>query len=301
LFREGGLVVFSAIDLTWVIRWLVIASSLSLYYIVFSLGIVLTFGMHKVVNFAHGAIYMVGAFTGFVIYNLTGSFIVALVGGFVGPFILGALLERVLISRLYGSDSTSTFLLTFALSFIMIGVVKFFAGAKFRALEVAGVLSGRLDFAGTSVPTYRLFFIGFTVLVIIAVYLFLTKTKVGSIVRAGTSDSTAVEVLGINVKNYFTLMFGVGSGLAGLTGVLFAPLFNLYPGMGDEVLLWGFIVVIIGGLGSFAGCIVGGIIIGLLHSFGTLVFGEYVMFVTYALLIIVLSVRPRGIFVGREV
>ena len=292
---------FSAIDLTWVVRWVLIALSLSLYYIVFSLGIVLTFGMHKVVNFAHGAIYMVGAFIGLVIYNLTGNFPVSLVAGFVGPFVLGALLERVVISRLYGSDSTSTFLLTFGLSFIMIGIVKFFAGAKFRAFDVAGILSSRLDIAGTFVPSYRLFFIGFTVLVIILVYLFLTKTKVGSIVRAGTSNSTAVEVLGINVKNYFTLMFGVGSGLAGLTGVLFAPLFNLYPAMGDEILLWGFIVVIIGGLGSFAGCIVGGVIIGLLHSFGTLVFGEYVMFATYALLIIVLSVRPRGIFVGREV
>ena len=292
---------FSAINLTWLVRWGIIASSQSLYYIVFSLGIVLTFGMHKVVNFAHGAIYMVGAYVGFGVYTLTGNFVVALIAGFAAPFFLGALLERVLISRLYGSDSTSTFLLTFALSFIMVGIVKFIATAKYRALDVAGMLAGRLDIAGTSVPAYRLFFIGFTVLIIILVYLFLTKTKVGSIVRAGTSNSTAVEVLGINVKNYFTLMFGVGSGLAGLTGVLFAPLFNLYPGMGDEILLWGFIVVIIGGLGSFTGSIVGGVILGVLHSFGSLVFGEYVMFATYALLIIVLSVRPRGIFVGREV
>ncbi len=224
---------FSSINLTWLVRWGIIAASQSLYYIIFSLGIVLTFGMHKVVNFAHGAIYMVGAYIGFGVYALTGNFAAALVSGFVIPFFLGALLERVLISRLYGADSTSTFLLTFALSFIMIGIVKFIMSAKYQALDVAGMLSRRLDIAGTSVPTYRLFFIGFTIFVVVMVYIFLTKTKVGSIVRAGTSDSTAVEVLGINVNNYFTLMFGVGSGLAGLTGVLFAPLFNLYPGMGD--------------------------------------------------------------------
>lgn len=292
---------FPAIDLAWVIRWGLIAISLSLYYIVFSLGIVLTFGMHKVINFAHGAIYMVGAYIGFGVYTLTGNFAVALIAGFAGPFLLGAILERVLISRLYGSDSTGTFLITFALSFIMVGIVKFIASARYKAIDVAGILAGRIEIAGRIVPIYRLFFIGFTILIIIMVYLFLTKTKVGSIVRAGTSNSTAVEVLGINIKNYFTLMFGVGSGLAGLTGVLFAPLFNLYPGMGDEILLWGFIVVIIGGLGSFVGSIVGGVILGVLHSLGSLVFGEYVMFATYALLIIVLSVRPRGIFVGREI
>jgi len=288
------------ITLAWAIRWGVIASSLSLYYIVFSLGLVLTFGLHKVINFAHGAIYMVGAYIGLVVFTLTGNFGAAMIAGFAGPFALGALFERGLISRLYGADPSSSFLVTFGLSFILVGIVKALATAQYRAFDVPGILAARLDIAGATVLSYRLFFIGIAVAIIIGVHLFLTKTKVGSIVRAGTADSTAVEVLGINIKNYFTLMFGIGSGLAGLTGVLFAPLFNVYPVMGDEVLLWGFIVVIIGGLGSFVGSIIGGIIIGVLHSLGSLVFGEYVMFATYALLIIVLSVRPRGIFGGRE-
>ncbi len=288
------------IDLAWLIRWGVIASSLSLYYIVFSLGLVLTFGLHKVINFAHGAIYMVGAFIGLLVYTLTGNFGAALIAGFAGPFALGALLERGLISRLYGGDPSGSFLVTFGLSFILIGIVKVIATAKYRAFDVPALLAQRLDIGGATVSLYRLFAIGIAVLIIILVYLFLTKTKVGSIVRAGTVDSTAVEVLGINIKKYFTLIFGIGSGLAGLTGVLFAPLFNVYPVMGDEILLWGFVVVIIGGLGSFLGSIVGGIVIGILHSLGSIVFGEYVMFATYALLIIVLSVRPRGIFGGKE-
>ena len=288
------------ITLAWAIRWGVIASSLSLYYIVFSLGLVLTFGLHKVINFAHGAIYMVGAYIGLVVFTLTGNFGAALIAGFAGPFALGALFERGLISRLYGADPSSSFLVTFGLSFILVGIVKAIATAQYRAFEVPGILAARLDIGGATVLSYRLFFIGIAVAIIIGVYFFLTKTKIGSIVRAGTADSTAVEVLGINIKNYFTLMFGIGSGLAGLTGVLFAPLFNVYPTMGDEILLWAFIVVIIGGLGSFVGSIVGAIIIGVLHSLGSLVFGEYVMFATYALLIIVLSVRPTGIFGGRE-
>jgi branched-subunit amino acid ABC-type transport system permease component len=288
------------ITLAWAIRWGVIASSLSLYYIVFSLGLVLTFGLHKVTNFAHGAIYMVGAYIGLVVFTLTGNFGAALIAGFAGPFALGALFERGLISRLYGADPSSSFLVTFGLSFILVGIVKALATAQYRAFEVPGILAARLDIGGATVLSYRLFFIGIAVAIVIGVYLFLTKTKIGSIVRAGTADSTAVEVLGINIKNYFTLMFGIGSGLAGLTGVLFAPLFNVYPTMGDEILLWAFIVVIIGGLGSFVGSIVGAIIIGILHSLGSLVFGEYVMFATYAVLIIVLSVRPTGIFGGRE-
>lgn len=287
-------------DLAWIMRWGTIASSLSLYYIVFSLGLVLTFGMHKVTNFAHGALYMVGAFIGLLVYSITGNFGIAVIAGLAGPFAIGALLERGLISRIYGADPSGSFLVTFGLSFVLVGIVKNIATSQYRTFEVPALLSARIDILGATLSTYRLFVIGISVLIIILVYLFLTKTKVGSIVRAGTHDSNAVQVLGIDIKKYFTLMFGIGSGLAGLAGVLFAPLYNVYPTMGDEVLLWGFVVVIIGGLGSFWGSIIGGIIIGALHSLGSLVFGEYVMFATYALLIIVLSVRPRGIFGGRE-
>lgn len=288
------------IDLTWAIRWGVIATSLSLYYIVFALGLFLTFGIHKVINFAHGALYMVGAYIGLFVYTLTGNFGVALIAGFAGPFALGALLERGLISRLYRADPSSSFLITFGLAFVLVGLIKAIATARFRAFPVPELLASRLDIGGASVIAYRPFFIGIALLIVILTYLFLTRTKVGSIVRAGTTDSAAVEVLGIDIKKYFTLMFGVGSGLAGITGVLFAPLFNVYPTMGDEILVWAFVVVIIGGLGSFWGCIAGGVILGILHSFGSLVFGEYVMFATYVLTIIVLSVRPAGIFGRRE-
>ena len=288
------------IDLAWGIRWGVIGTSLSLYYIVFALGLFLTFGIHKVINFAHGALYMVGAYIGLFVYTLTGNFGVALIAGFAGPFALGALLERGLISRLYGADLSSSFLATFGLAFVLVGLIKAIATAQFRTFPFPELLGRRLEIGGEYILAYRLFFIGIAILIIILVYVFLTRTKVGSIVRAGATDSAAVEVLGIDIRKYFTLMFGIGSGLAGVTGVLFAPLFNVYPTMGDEILVWAFIVVIIGGLGSFWGCVAGGVILGILHSFGSLVFGEYVMFATYALLIIVLSVRPAGIFGRKE-
>lgn len=285
----------------WFVTWGVIAISLSLYYIIFSLGIVLTFGMHKVINFAHGALYMVGAYFGYVAYSVTGSFIFALLLSFIGPFFLGALLERFLISRLYGSDPTITFLITFALSFILIGIVKLLATVQYRSIEIPELLARRIFIGDLYIDAYRLFFMVFTILILILMNAFLTKTKVGSIVRAGTFNSTAVEVLGINVNNYFTLTFGIGSGLAGLCGVLFAPLFTaIYPTMGDGIILWGFVVVIIGGLGNFYGSIVGGIILGILHSFGSLILREYVLLFTYAIMIIILIVRPQGIFGGRE-
>lgn len=288
------------IDLAWAIRWGTIAGSLSLYYIVFSLGLFLTFGLHKVINFAHGALYMVGAYIGLFVYTLTGNFGVALIAGFAGPFALGALLERGLISRLYRADPSSSFLATFGLAFVLVGLLKAIATAQFRTFPLPELLGRRLEIGGEYILAYRLFFIGIALLIIILTYLFLTRTKVGSIVRAGTADSAAVEVLGIDIKKYFTLMFGIGSGLAGISGVLFAPLFNVYPTMGDEILVWAFTVVIIGGLGSFWGCIAGGVILGILHSLGTIVFGEYVMFATFILMIIVFSARPAGIFGRRE-
>ncbi len=285
----------------WFATWGIIALSLSLYYILFSLGIVLTFGMHKVVNFAHGALYMVGAYCGYIIYCSTNNFVLALLFGFSGSFILGALLERMIICRLYNSDSTITFLITFALSFIIIGIVKLVASAQFRTIKMPEALSKRIIMGDIRIEIYRLFFIIISIMILIGMHIFLTKTKIGNIVRAGTSNSIAVEILGINVSNFFTLTFALGSGIAGLCGVLFAPLFTaLYPTMGDEIILWGFVVVIIGGLGNFYGSIIGGIILGLLHSFGSLYLREYVLIFTYILVIIILTIRPQGILGGRE-
>ena len=139
---------FPEIDLAWGIRWGVIGASLSLYYMVFSLGLFLTFALHKVVNFAHGAIYMVGAYIGLFVYSLTGSFSVALIAGFAGPFALGALLERGLISRLYRVDPSSSFLATFGLSFVLVGLLKAIATAQFRTFLFPELLGRRLEIGG---------------------------------------------------------------------------------------------------------------------------------------------------------
>ena len=281
--------------LNTLLRWAMVSVSLSLFYILFSLGLTLIFGFHEVLNFAHGAVYMAGAFVGLFFYNVTGSFYVALAAGTVCSMLIGALSERGVISRLYGTDPANSFLATYAIGLALVGVVKFAAGSRFRRFDIPPELGGVVTIGKVTVTHYQLFFIGVVLLLIFLVGLLLTKTKIGIIIRAGTHSRSGVEVLGINVKNYFTLLFAIGSGLAGVAGVLMAPLLNVFPGMGDEIIIWAFVIVIIGGLGSYRGALIGGILIGLLHGIGGFFLGPYVTLATFAILIIILLIKPEGI------
>lgn len=278
-----------------VFRWTVVSVSLSLFYIVFSLGLTLIFGFHNIVNFSHGALYMVGAFIGLFFYHLSGNFYVAMLLSLISSILIGALLERTIVSRLYGTDPANSFLATFSFGLVLTGIVKLLAGSQYRRFDIPKELSGVFTFGSVTVTHYQLFFICVALLLIIGVRLLLDKTKIGLVIRAGTHSSVGVEVFGINVKNYFTLLFAIGSGLAGISGVLMAPLVNVFPGMGDEIIIWAFVIVIIGGLGSFSGAIIGGILIGILHGVGAFFLGSYVTLVTFSILIGILVFCPEGI------
>ncbi len=283
-----------------ILRWAVIAVSLSLFYILFSLGLTLIFGFHEVLNFAHGAFYMLGAYIGLLVFTLTGNFFVALIASMLGTMLIAALFERGLVSRLYGTDPANNFLLTFAFGLILIGSMKLIAGVQFKYFAQPELLTGFVTVGTVTIPHYRIFFIAMSILLIILVHMLLTRTRIGIIIRAGVIDRSAVEVLGIKVKNYFTLLFAIGSGLAGIAGVLMAPLGTLYPAMGGEIIIWAFIIVIIGGLGSFKGAIIAGVIIGLLHSLGAIALGSDILLVTFVILILILSLRPEGLFGVRK-
>jgi branched-subunit amino acid ABC-type transport system permease component len=283
------------------LRWAVLAVSMCLFYILFSLGLTLIFGFHEVLNFAHGGFYMLGAYIGLLFFTLTGNFGVAIIASVLCTMLIAALFERGLVSKLYGTDPANNFLLTFAFGLTFIGIVKLIAGVQFKYFARPELLAGAVTVGTVTIPHYRIFFIAISILLIFLVHMLLTRTRIGIVIRAGVTDRSAVEVLGIKVKNYFTLLFAIGSGLAGIAGVLMAPLGTLFPGMGGELIIWAFIIVIIGGLGSFKGAIIGGIIIGLLHSLGAIVLGPDVLLVTFVILIVILLFKPQGLFGVRKI
>lgn len=284
-----------------VLMWTSVSVSLGLLYVIFSLGLTLIFGFHEIVNFAHGAFYMVGAFIGLFFYGLTGNFIIAVLAAVVGVMFLSALIERGLISRLYGTEPSNNFLLTFALSLVLAGVVKLIAGSSVRYFPLPEILSGSIFIGNLTIPVFRFFFIGASILLIYLVHLLLSRTKIGIIIRAGTANSSAVQVLGINVKNYFTLLFAIGSGLAAIAAVLAGPIMSVSPRMGDDIILWAFVIVIIGGLGSFKGAVVAGMVVGLIHGLGGVFLGQGSVLLTFAILIVILIVRPEGLFGVRRI
>lgn len=279
-----------------IVMWATVSFSVGLLYVLFSLGLTLIFGFHEVVNFAHGAFYMLGGFIGLFFYTISDNYAIALISSVIVTMALAALTERFLISRLYGTAPANNFLLTFAFGFVLIGFVKLIAGSGIRNFPVPKALNWSLTIGTFNIAAYRIFFIVFAAIVVFLIYLLLTKTMMGIIIRAGTANRPAVEVLGINVKNYFTILFAMGSGLAALSAVLAAPLLSVYPSMGDEIILWAFVIVIIGGIGSLKGAVIAGLLIGLLHGLGSIYLGPMSMVLTFCFFIVLLFLKPEGLF-----
>jgi len=226
------------------------------FYILLSLGLSIVFGMLGVVNFAHGAMYMLGAYAAYTICRLLGqSFWLALVLGPVIIGIIGMAIEATLIRRLYPFPHYYNLLLTFGIMLFLEELIRIVYSPVGKPFSTPGPFLGSLDLGFIVFPKYRIFVILVTVMCSAGIWLFLSKTKLGAIVRAGTDDSEMVSALGIDISKVFTLVFGIGAGLAGLAGVLAAPVQNIVPDMGANILVETFVVVIIGGLGSIAGSI----------------------------------------------
>jgi len=269
--------------------------ALGLLYVLVASGLTVIFGVTGVLNFAHGALYMAGAYLAIVVANATGSFWAALVVAPMVVMLLGAVIERSTIRPLYDRDIAYQMLLTFGIALMATDGVKFlFQGA--RSLQPPDVLIGATQLGPIVYPTYKLFVIVAAILITIALWAIFQLTNFGLIARAGSQNHGTVRILGIDISRYFTLVFAFGSLLAGLAGVLAAPFVGISANMGNEIILVSFIVVILGGLGSFRGSIIAGLLIGVTQTLGQSFVPSLTGYWIFIVLIGTLIVRPQGLF-----
>ncbi|MEO8715527.1 MAG: branched-chain amino acid ABC transporter permease [Acetobacteraceae bacterium] len=264
-------------------------------------GLTLIFGVLKIVNFAHGTFYMLGAYLALSTYQFTGSYLAAIAAGCLGMGIFGIAFERFLISRAYGTDVLMQLLICYAVVLIFDDVVKLVWGADFQSMGMPPAFQvPPLFIAGGVVPPFYLVLIGVALAIALLLGLALSATRNGKIVRAAAQNPQMVSVLGINVTLLYALVFAVGGALAGLAGGLAAPVRSLTPGMGFSVLIESFIVTVIGGMGSILGALIAAVILGMIRSFGTIGFPLFTDELIYVFMIAILVSRPTGLF-GREV
>jgi len=266
-------------------------------YILLSIGLTIIFGMLGIVNFAHGALYMLGAYAAYTVVGvLSGNFLIAILVVPLAIGLIGAFLETTLLRRLYRVEPFYNLLLTFGLMLAIQDAVRIGYGPEGEPFNIPSALLGAVNLGFTYYPKYRLFIFAITVLCSIGLIVFLEKTKLGSINRSATEDSDMVDALGIDIEKIFTLVFGLGAALAGLAGVLAAPIQNVEPAMGMSFLVETFVVVVIGGMGSIIGSIIAGLIIGETLTIGVLIWSPMATTLIYVFMAIVLLIRPRGLF-----
>lgn len=267
-----------------------------LLLVLVALGLTIIFGFMNVVNFAHGAFYMVGAYVGLVVWRATESFWLGLLVVPLALALIGFVVERFLIRPMYARNIFDPLLLTFGMTFVLIEIVRIIFGSIGISLSVPEALSGTLTFGRFIFPAYFLFIAAVAILLVVVLWLFLEKTDVGLIIRAGTQDSVMVGALGIDVTRYRTLVFALGIALAGIAGLLSAPRTGLTPDMGTAILIFAFVVVVIGGLGSYWGAVVSGILTGVVISLTALFYPQLAQIVVFVFMALVLLIRPRGLF-----
>lgn len=259
-------------------------------------GLTLIFGLMGVVNFAHGAFFMLGAYIALAVFGLFGNFWVALFFAPIIVAIIGVIVEYFGIRQLYGKDPLYQILLTFGVALVLEESVELIWGGDPISFPAPELLTGRTLFVGASYPTYRLFTILTGVLAGLGLWVLLSRTKTGLVLRAGLIDSQMVEAMGINVRRTFTIMFGIGIMLAAIGGVVIAPLLGAHPQMGHSYLIEAFVVVVLGGLGSLRGSLVGSLIVGLSLSVSGVYASTYTNFVIFLVMVVILIVRPYGLF-----
>jgi branched-chain amino acid transport system permease protein len=266
-----------------------------------AVGLTLIFGVLKVVNFSHGAFYMFGAYFAMTAYQLSGSFALAMFCGAVGTALLGLIFERVFMSRVYGADVLMQLLVCYAFVLIFDDVVRMVWGPEFRSMGMPAAFQvAPLFIAGGVVPPYYLLLIGVALVAAVILGLGLARTRLGKVIRAAAHNPGMVSALGINTGLIYGGVFALGGMLAGLAGALAAPVRSLTPGMGFSVLIESFIVTVIGGMGSILGALIGALLIGMIRSFGSLGFPLFTEGLMYLFMVIVLVIRPTGLF-GKEV
>jgi branched-chain amino acid transport system permease protein len=270
--------------------------ALGAIYVLFAIGLSLIFGMLTVVNFAHGAFYMVGAYVGLFLLSLGGNFWVCLVAVPLIVGTIGLVVERFLIRPLYGRGIDYPLLLTFGLSYVMVELIRMAFGKSGYPFDTPEILQGAVNIGVGYFPLYRLFVIGVAAAVLLGLWLFLERTSFGLIIRAGARDPQIVRVLGVNVARVWLFVFGIGSGIAALAGLLAAPLQGVIPEMGATILAEAFVVTVVGGMGSIGGAVIAGLLVGVVVSMTSLFAPEMAKVSIFALMAIVLLIRPQGFF-----
>ena len=272
--------------------------AMGMLYVLMAMGLTIIMGTMVVVNFSHGVLFAFGAYFAYLIAEKAGFFGAL----FLAPVVVGLIgmvLERALVARVYGKDPLYGLLLTFGLAMALEEVIRIGWGTAGLPFSAPEFLSSFIDMKIMFYPAYRLAVLGFILLLIAALWFFLERTTTGKIVRAGIQDSVMVGILGVNTKALFTGVFGLGTFLAGLAGVLSAPMSGIMPTMGDNVIMPSFIVIILGGVGSFWGSVTGGLMLGIIVSMCIQFVPAVAELSMYLMMALVLLVRPRGLF-GEE-
>jgi branched-chain amino acid transport system permease protein len=286
----------AAISSTQFLDQLVNGISLGMLYILVALGLNIILGLMGVINFSHGSFFMLGAYFMYTFVPIVG-FWPAIVIAAILVGLIGMAFEASLIRPLYRRLPEYTLLLTFGTALIFGQLARWRWGDDAVRVEIPEYLTSPIHIGAYALPFYRdVFLVLVTIVILAAVWLLINKTNIGIIIRAGTRDAEMVKILGINMPAMFTLVFGIGSLMAGLAGALAAPLYAVQPNLASQWIVLTFVIVIVGGIGSFWGAIVGGLLIGILSSFMSLLWPPAVEMTGYVLMGIILLIRPRGLF-----
>jgi branched-chain amino acid transport system permease protein len=267
-----------------------------------SSGLTIIYGTPGVLNLAHGAMFMLGGYAGYVAFEATGSSILAVIAGTLFLLVVGVVMERVVIRHFYNRPHEDQLLVTFGLGICFVEIVRFFFSSLTKTVPPPPLMSGITSLGFMFYPTYRLAVVGIVAVALIALYIVLYRTKLGMIVRAGIEDSVMVDSLGIDVYKVFMVVFGIGAMAAGFAGIVNAPVVSLTPDVGEAILVQTFVVVVIGGVGSFPGAVLGGLIAGEIISITSMIDPGYAYVMLFAAMTLVLLLRPHGLLGtrGRE-
>ena len=267
-----------------------------------SSGLTIIYGTLGVLNLAHGAMFMLGGYAGYVAYEASGSFIVAVIAGTLFLGVVGVLMERLVIRHFYSRPHEDQLLVTFGLAIVFVEGVRFIFSSLSKTVPPPPIFTGITSLGFMVYPTYRLAVVGIVAVALLALFLVLYRTRLGMIVRAGIEDSVMVDSLGINVDRVFMIVFGIGAMAAGFAGIVNAPVVSLTPDVGEAILVQTFVVVVIGGVGSFTGAVLGGLIAGEIISITSMFNPGYAYVMLFAAMTLVLLVRPQGLLGtrGRE-
>jgi branched-chain amino acid transport system permease protein len=260
-----------------------------------SSGLTIIYGALGVLNLAHGAMFMLGGYAGYVAYHATGSFAAAVAAGALFLVAVGGVLERVVIRHFYTRPPEDQLLVTFGIGIVLVELTRLAFGSLSLSVPPPALAAGVTPMGFMIYPTYRLLVLGIAAVALALLYLVLYRTHLGTIVRAGIEDSTMVGLLGINVDRVFMTVFGIGAMAAGFAGIINAPVVSLTPDMGESILVQTFVVVVIGGVGSFPGAILGGLIAGEILSLTSMIDPAYSQVALFAVMTLVLLLRPQGL------